>query len=153
MVPRKSGRNLCAALSLTARGPSLSCRISSEWLNHTTGRWNKDADGGRDEERNARISMMGFSLPVVFKLTRCCFSIIRMGLMQGAERMEATVASSMPTSFPSPRRKEDARRMPNLGTRLNRTPTSRGPRPERQAPIGLFLNTLLACCEQSCARS
>ena len=41
-----------------------------------------------------RISMSGFSAPVVLKKARCCFSIIRTGLMNGAEPIDAAVAAA-----------------------------------------------------------
>ena len=52
---------------------------------------------------------------------RCCFSIIRIGLMNGAERIEAPVAANIPTS-PSPVKNDIPSRMPNFGMRLNPTP-------------------------------
>ena len=42
------------------------------------------------------ISMMGFSAPVCLKKARCCFSTIRTGLMNGAERIDAHVAAAKP---------------------------------------------------------
>lgn len=42
------------------------------------------------------ISMSGFSAPVCFRNARCCFSTIRTGLMNGAERIEAAVAAAKP---------------------------------------------------------
>ena len=49
------------------------------------------------------ISASGFSVPVCEKNARCCFSIIRTGGMNGADRIDAAVAAAKPGS-PSPTR-------------------------------------------------
>mmetsp|Transcript_27060 Transcript_27060/g.63222 ORF Transcript_27060/g.63222 Transcript_27060/m.63222 type:complete len:279 (-) Transcript_27060:131-967(-) len=91
-----------------------------------------------------RISRIGFSVPVCLKKARCCFSIIRTGLMNGAENMEAPVAAKGPTSPESERTKERPSRMPNFGTRLKSTPTSRGQSPDMDAVMGDRRKTALA---------
>mmetsp|Transcript_24825 Transcript_24825/g.28604 ORF Transcript_24825/g.28604 Transcript_24825/m.28604 type:complete len:205 (-) Transcript_24825:232-846(-) len=90
-----------------------------------------------------RISIIGLVLPVCLKKALCCFSIIRIGLMNGAERIDAPVAATMPTS-PSPTINEIPKRIPNLGTRLNPTPINLGITPDKDAPMGAARNTALA---------
>ena len=51
----------------------------------------------------------------------CCFSIIRIGLIKGAERMEAAVAAAKPGFSPSPRKKEK----PSLSTARKKTEARR----------------------------
>ena len=91
-----------------------------------------------------RISIIGLTAPVCLKYARCCFSIIRMGLMKGADKMEAPVAATNPGDSPSPMKKEIPKRIPNLGTRLKPTPTRRGPTPERLAVTGWARKTARA---------
>ena len=71
-----------------------------------------------------RISKMGFSAPVCLRVARCCFSIMRTGLIKGAERMEAAVAAPKPGSPDEPVSVVYPRRMPNLGMRLKSTQNS-----------------------------
>ena len=52
--------------------------------------------GGTFAALSRIISMSGFSAPVCLKNARCCFSTIRTGLMNGAERIDAAVAAAKP---------------------------------------------------------
>ena len=79
--------------------------------------------------------------------TRCCFSTIRMGLINGADAIEAPVAAIIPTSPSSATKYEMPSRNPNFGIRLKPTPMSRGIRPESEAPTGLRLNDAFASAE------
>jgi hypothetical protein len=91
--------------------------------------------------------MMGLVAPVCLKKARCCFSIIRIGLIKGADMIEAPVAATKPGDSPSPIMKEIPKRIPNLGMRLKPTPIKRGPTPDIQAETGWERKTALASCE------
>ena len=53
-----------------------------------------------DDEYSASFNIVdtGTSFPVVRKFTRCCFSIIRTGLINGADNIDAAVAAANPGS-------------------------------------------------------
>ena len=89
------------------------------------------------------ISAIGFSTPVDLRNARCCFSIMRTGLMKGALRMDAAVAAMYPGSV-CPVKAVYPSSTPNLGTRLKSTPMSRGHSPDRDAVTGLAMNTAFA---------
>ena len=60
---------------------------------------------------------------------------------------EAPVAEITPGISPSSTTKLNASRMPNFGTRLNPTPTMRGPSPDSDALTGLARNAAFASWE------
>merc|ERR1719253_2482578 len=91
-----------------------------------------------------RISRMGFAAPVSLKNARCCFSTIRTGLMNGADRTDAPNAAAGLIVPSSPRTKEMPSRMPNLGTRLKPTPMRRGASPDSDAATGAARKTAVA---------
>mmetsp|Transcript_13999 Transcript_13999/g.16215 ORF Transcript_13999/g.16215 Transcript_13999/m.16215 type:complete len:218 (-) Transcript_13999:319-972(-) len=91
-----------------------------------------------------RISIIGLVVPVCLKNALCCFSIIRIGLMNGADKIDAPVAAYTPGFSPVPNKKENPNKIPNFGIRLKPTPARRGPIPLILAPTRLARNTALA---------
>lgn len=105
IVPRKRGAKFCAAQG--------GCRWCGLWARDRRAREesalqvNPAGDmcwvigggcvgGGTFAALSRMISMSGFSAPVCLKKARCCFSTIRTGLINGAERIDAQVAAAKP---------------------------------------------------------
>ena len=90
------------------------------------------------------MSFTDFSIPVSLKYALCCFSIIRTGLINGAENIDANVAATNPGSPPSFIKKDAPNKNQNFGTRLMPTPTKRGNIPDKEADTGEYLKTFIA---------
>ena len=88
---------------------------------------------------------MGFDAPVYLKKALYYFSIIRIGFINGAEKIDAPVAASIPTS-PSDIIYEIKCKNPNFGILLNPTPYNLGTNPDTQADRGDFIKLAFASC-------